>query len=96
MVKQEYKDKILKLIEEFLPEAKVYLYGSRAIDKETWASDIDVAIDNKKIVARKIFGEMLEKVEDLNVPLKIDLIDIYDIPSDFLDRIKKEWVVWKD
>ncbi len=39
------KDKIIKVIEIFYPNAKIYLFGSRARGTNEEQSDIDIAID---------------------------------------------------
>lgn len=94
MVKLEYKNKILKTIKKHLFNCKVFLYGSRAVGKETWASDIDIALDNQKPIAPKILGIIEEEVENLNIPLKIDIVDIQNISDDFLKKIKRDWLQW--
>jgi len=94
MVKLKYKNKILKTIQKSLPGCKVFLYGSRATGKETWASDIDIALDNKKPIKQKILGIIIEEIENLNIPLKIDIVDLQNISNDFLQKIKENWIPW--
>lgn len=43
------KEQIIKVIEIFFPEAKVYLFGSRARGDNSETFDIDIAIDAKNL-----------------------------------------------
>ena len=45
MLNQEQKKQIIKVIEIFFPEAKIYLFGSRARGTNRPMADIDVDID---------------------------------------------------
>lgn len=95
MVKKEYKEKLIKLIEEHFPNAKIYLFGSRATEKQSPSSDIDVAIDvNKKADKYKIALIRLS-IDDLNIPVDVDIVDFNSIPKKMQNRIEKERVIWK-
>ena len=91
----EYKEKIVALLSALFPEAKIYLYGSRARDKEMRASDIDIAIDEGKPIDFGRIGEAKDVLGALYIPYAIDLVDIHRVPQEMRNIIYKEGVVWK-
>ena len=96
MVKKEYKEKIIKLINKHLPNAKIYLFGSRATNQEQDTSDIDIAIDLGKPAPQHKIALIKLSIDDLNIPLDIDIVDIYKIPETFKKDINKEKIIWKN
>ncbi|MBD3273017.1 hypothetical protein GF385_01545 [Candidatus Dependentiae bacterium] len=89
MVKEEYKKKLIKLILKYLPNAKIYLFGSRALNKEKKDSDIDIAIDVGKKAPQEKVSLIRLSINDLNIPFEVDLVDIYNLPEKFKKLIKK-------
>lgn len=80
-----------------LPNAKVYLFGSRARSDYSQGSDIDMALDNNgKKIDFKIILNIYSKIEETSIPLTIDLVDINNIDSDFKKAIGKKRVSWKN
>ena len=88
--------KMLILHELEKENVEVVLFGSRARKDNNKTSDVDVGIlphgvfDEKKLVFLK------EKVEELNIPYKIELIDFREVSEDFKTLALKDAVVWKD
>ena len=96
MVKKEYKKKLIQLIEVYFPKAKVYLFGSRAIEEESKVSDIDLLIDVGKVANKEKMALLKLSVDDLNIPLDVDIVDYYTIHKKFKQRIEKEKIIWKN
>lgn len=95
MVKEKYKEKLISLIAEVFPQSKIYLYGSRAREDYSPYSDIDVAVDvGSRADARKM-AKIRLSLDDLNIPLDIDVVDFYEVSRDMQRRIKEEGVLWK-
>jgi predicted nucleotidyltransferase len=70
---------IKKVVKEFLPDARVFLFGSVIEDKATLASDIDVLVTSFQMPKRqedraKIKAKIWEKV-GLYSPFEIHLVD---------------------
>lgn len=91
----DYSKKIIKVIEIFFPDAKIYLFGSRARKDYKETSDFDIAIDNGKPISMTEKGQILSMIDALNIPQKVDLVDLNRIPSDFKKVILKEGILWK-
>jgi predicted nucleotidyltransferase len=94
-MQEEYKKKLIDLIEKRLPECTIILYGSRARDDARTGSDIDLALDCGKEVDRAIIIDLLEDIENSVVPYKIDLVDLHTIKGDLGKEIERDGVIWK-
>jgi predicted nucleotidyltransferase len=90
------KRKIIDLITVLVPNAKIYLFGSRARGTNTERSDIDLALDAGEKIPRRIVHEIKDVLEATNIVNSIDVIDLNGAISDSLRSvILKEGVLWK-
>lgn len=89
------KDKIIKVIEIFYPNAKIYLFGSRARGDNAEQSDIDIAIDAGIAIPIPTRGQIVSMIDALNIPQKTDLVDFQRAPQLLKENILKDGVVWK-
>jgi len=85
----EVKHKIKGILQVLFPNAKVYLYGSRARGTHDIRSDIDLALDAGQRVR---LGEARAVLAGLYIPQKIDLIDLHAIADDFKEAITPDFV----
>ncbi len=93
-VEAESKKKIITVINALLPEAKIYLFGSRARGTNVEWSDIDLALDTgKKIDRRRVF-EVSNVIEALSIPYKVDVVDIHGISEELRKAIERSRVLW--
>jgi len=96
-IEQEYKDKIIAVVSALIPEAKIYLFGSRATGKHAEMSDIDIALDvGQKIEPHWRIGEIRDTLQGLFIPYKIDVVDVYRIPDSMREILLEEKIVWKN
>ena len=99
-MKQEYVDqadkkKIIGILTVLFPEAKIYLFGSRARGTASAFSDIDIALDTKTIIDRLRMSEAIAMLNESNIPYKIDVVDVYEVPEAMRSQIYKEGILWK-
>ena len=73
-------EKILNIFKEFDKVEKVILFGSRAKRTAKIGSDIDLAIVGKGITFKDLC-RMGARLEDLDLPNKIDLVDYNSITN---------------
>jgi len=67
-LEKEYKDKILGILTVLFPTAKIYLFGSRARGTHSDRSDIDIAIDEGKVMRPRRVGEANHMFAESNIP----------------------------
>lgn len=89
------KDKIVKVIEIFFPDAKIYLFGSRAKNTHTERSDIDIAIDAGRKMTMTERGQINTMIDALNIPQTTDVVDFNNAPQALKDNIIKDGILWK-
>jgi predicted nucleotidyltransferase len=95
-IPQEKQDQIIKVIEIFFPDAKIYLFGSRAKGTYTEVSDIDIAIDTGRAMTLIERGQISSMLEALNIPQNIDVVDFQRIPQTLKNNIINEGILWKN
>ncbi len=72
--------------------AKVYLFGSRAKNKHSKFSDIDLVYypdKNKQISSSEIYLLLME-VEDSKFPYKIDLVNYEELAKNYRQNVDQE------
>lgn len=94
-IKPLYKKMILDALEYHFPGAKVYLFGSRARKTHESGADVDVAIDLGERVIMREMARARITLENLFIPLNIDLVDMNAIPQELKETILHEGVLWK-
>jgi len=95
---QDSLDKIRKVILEYFNDynCRIFLFGSRARGDNYKFSDIDVGIISDKEIDSRKLTLLREKLEDMNVPNKIELVDFCHVSEDFKKEALKQIVIWKD
>jgi predicted nucleotidyltransferase len=88
------KGEIIAFFED--EDVKVILFGSRARGDNHPAADVDIGIipsgelDNTKIAL------LNEKIEDLNIPYKVEVVNFAQVSESFKKEALKQVIVWKD
>jgi predicted nucleotidyltransferase len=94
-VSKETKEKIIAIISALAPQAKIYLFGSRARKTHSRSSDIDIAIDAGKALPRSAVDEMVSVFSATNIMEKIDVVDMQQVSNEMRDSITEEGIQWK-
>ncbi|HLC06557.1 MAG TPA: nucleotidyltransferase domain-containing protein [Candidatus Babeliales bacterium] len=90
------EETMVQLLTVLFPTATIYLFGSRARGDHTERSDIDVAIDLGREMELREVAKARGVLEGLNLPEKIDVVDMHSIPAAMKEFILKEGVLWKN
>ena len=91
----KYKDTIIKIIEIYLPHAKIYLFGSYARKTNKPGSDIDIALDADRRLTLEEIKNIKRLVDALPISQSIDLVDTNRVPPEMKEIILKEGIRWK-
>jgi predicted nucleotidyltransferase len=74
----------------------VILFGSRARGDHLRTSDMDVAILPRREMAKTKIILFRERIENSNIPYKVDVVDLSQASKGFTDRVLEEGVIiWK-
>ncbi len=90
------KDMIRDIFEED-EGVKIVLFGSRARGDYTRVSDIDVGILlGEDETNRRKFILLEERVENSNIPYKVDLVNLSQTSEEFREKALREGISWKN
>lgn len=95
-IKTKYKEKIIALISALVPDAKIYLFGSRACGDWRHSSDVDVCIDTGEQLEISTVGELKDIFTMATIPHTIDVVDFNFVSPAMKKMILKERIVWKE
>jgi predicted nucleotidyltransferase len=71
------------------------LFGSRARGDFVNTSDVDVGIISGEKFDRKKLTLLREYMDRLNIPFKVEIVDLSMVSEDFKQATLKEAMVWK-
>ena len=89
------QETMIQLLTVLFPSATIYLFGSRARGDHTERSDIDIAIDLGREMEIREIAKARGVLEGLNLPWKIDVVDMHSISDVMKKCILKEGIIWK-
>jgi uncharacterized protein len=90
---QDLKSLIFEILRE--ENVTVILFGSRARGDFNRVSDIDIGILPGKNFDRRKLVFLKDRIEDLNIPYTVDIVDLSRVSEDFKEKALREGVVWK-
>jgi len=68
----------------------VMLFGSRAREDYLESSDVDIGILSGEKVPKGKIALFRERIENSNIPYKVDIVDLSQAPWEFRDKVLKE------
>jgi predicted nucleotidyltransferase len=92
---EKTKNKIIAVVSALIPEAKIYLFGSRARGTNSERADIDIALDASKPLNRVDIDEVASMFTESNIMYRIDIVDFHHVSKTMQNEIAREKIVWK-
>lgn len=88
---------VKSLILDIFKDEKVaiVLFGSRAKGNFYDTSDIDIGILPENGYDKKKLTITREKLEKLNIPYKVDIVDLSEVSEKFKKNVLKTGEIWK-
>lgn len=74
-------------------DVTVILFGSRARGDYLETSDMDIGIFPRGEMDKSKIALLREKIENSNIPYKVDVVDLSQASKEFTDQVLKEGVV---
>ncbi len=75
---------------------KIVLFGSRARKENNYRSDIDIGLLPVEDLPIGAKSDLYEKIDALNIPYKVDIVDLSTVSETFRQQAIKDSVLWKD
>jgi len=89
------KQKIINIISALLPNASIYLFGSRARGSYQKGSDVDIALEENGPIDFVVIGELNSLFEASNIIHRIQVVDINAVSEKMRENILKDKIIWK-
>ena len=92
-----YRGQLEALLRKHVPEAEVWAYGSRVRDRSHAGSDLDLVLRGPAL--EQLGGgyyDLLEAIEQSNIPILIQAHDWARLPESFHREIERNYVVVQD
>lgn len=89
---EKFKNDLLTIIGKHLDLAKykVFIFGSRVLNKGSDRSDIDVGIEGPTKIPAETFFEIEDEIENLPTLYTIELVDFHSIAAKFNEVAKEK------
>lgn len=89
----EHQAQVLDIIRHRLPEARVWVYGSRAKGRARRYSDLDLMLDDHgRPISASVMGNLDEDFEESDLPIIVELHDMAQTDAMFLARVRKDFL----
>lgn len=72
------------------------LFGSRARKDNHDRSDVDIAVEPRGKFDNRKINVLKNKMEELNIPYKVEIVNLNEVSESFRKEILKDAVIWKD
>lgn len=95
-IDEKTKKIIVGTIKLLIPEAKIYLFGSRARGDFQESSDIDIAVDAGERLERVAVAEVREMLNASNILKKIEVVDVHSVSESMQKNIYTQGILWSD
>lgn len=87
-LEKRHIDFIIGILKKNIPNAKVYIFGSRAKGTYIEYSDVDIAFKLPEgRLSADILGKILIEFTDSTLPYEVDVIDLNAVDEKFLSLI---------
>ena len=89
-----HRKRVLEIIRARLPEATVWVYGSRAKGRARRYSDLDLMLDDRgKTISGSVLGNLDEDFDESDLPIIVELRDMAEVDAAFLARVRKDFLL---
>lgn len=94
---EKYLDQIRQMVVDHLKaeNVKIILFGSRARKDHSATSDIDIGIIPLGEYNNDVLTLLKEKIENLNIPYKVEIVDFSYVSDTFRKNALKGAIIWK-
>ena len=89
-----HRKQVLEIIRARLPDATIWVYGSRAKGRARRYSDLDLMLDDRgKTISGSVLGNLDEDFDESDLPIIVELRDMAEIDAAFLARVRKDFLL---
>lgn len=93
---ERFKPILLDIIHKYVPDCKVYLFGSRARGTHKEGADIDLALEANEKISFMTILKIQHDIEETTIPVFVDVVDLDGTSDDFKNEVKRDGILWND
>ena len=91
---RRYRERLEALLREHVPDAEAWAYGSRVNGRNHEGSDLDLVLRSPTLQPLgKGYADLLEAIEESNIPILVQAHDWARLPESFHREIERNYVV---
>jgi predicted nucleotidyltransferase len=90
---EKWQNVIKNEVKKVLPNATIFLFGSRSRGDNSTYSDIDIALRTQEAIDFQKLALIKFNIEETSIPYKVDLVDLNNISEVFLSEIEKDLTI---
>ena len=91
-VRPDHLDIVRRILRQYVPQAHIWAFGSRAKWNARDISDLDLCIDNGARLSFERMGLLEEAFANSTLPYKVDVVDMHSISDSFRQMIERDKV----
>ena len=97
-LKEKYLRTLRELLEQYMPKAEVWAYGSRVSGEAHEGSDLDLVVRNPMEPASPVpnVSALRSALRESDLPIVVEVVDWAEVPEVFRDEIERDYMVLKD
>ena len=93
-LRPKHRTEVLNIIRNRLPDARIWVYGSRAKGDARLYSDLDLILDDhNRPISGSIMGSLDEDFDESDLPIIVVLHDMASTDAEFLERIRRDFLL---
>lgn len=92
-VRADHLQIVKEILNEYIHESEIYIFGSRANGKAKHTSDLDLFIKGRVPIEWGILANIRYAFSESNLPYKVDVLDWSVISDNFKKTITKNNVI---
>jgi uncharacterized protein len=90
---QRQKKLVIHILQEIIPNATTWVFGSRAEGRARETSDLDLAIISPKEIENHILLDIKEKFDESDLDIKVDIVEFEKLPPSLKNHILKNHII---
>ena len=93
-LRPHHEEIVRHILKRHVPNATVWVFGSRVKQTANNSSDLDLAIVSPSKIPLRVMNLLKFDFEESDLPFKVDILDWQNISDDFKKVIKERYVVF--
>ncbi|MDR2396940.1 MAG: nucleotidyltransferase domain-containing protein [Puniceicoccales bacterium] len=82
-------NELKKILQTYVPECRVFVFGSRVQGNAQKYSDIDLLLQGDCPLSESTLEKLRFALSNSNIPINVDVVDIHSLSTQFIQNIQR-------